>query len=93
MNLNDVVDEPFFNFDLVVQLVGSTSDDFDNVVEVKKTPPHRTQKTLQRQEVFEEQEPDQVADIEPPMKSTPSKRKLFQNRCPKRFPNRFRNLR
>ena len=36
MNLNDVVDEPFYNSDLVVQLVGIISDESDNVVEVKK---------------------------------------------------------
>ena len=65
----------FFNFDLVVQVVGSASDESDTVVEVQKSlckkknhcPPQRTQKTLNRKEAFE-QEPDQVEDIEPPMK-------------------------
>jgi len=36
VNLNDMVDEPFFNSDLVAQLVGSTNDESDNVVEVIK---------------------------------------------------------
>jgi len=36
VNLNDVVDEPFLNSKLVVQLVGSASDESDNVVEVKR---------------------------------------------------------
>jgi len=52
MNLNHVVGEPFFNSDLIVQLVGSTSDESDNVVEVKKikkfsssTNPENTPKT------------------------------------------------
>ena len=33
MNLIDMVDESFFNF--VMQLLGSASDAFDNVMEVK----------------------------------------------------------
>jgi len=34
VNLNDVVVELLFNFDLVVQLVGSASNESDTVVEV-----------------------------------------------------------
>jgi len=62
--------------------VGNTSDEFDNVVEVKKIllkkPPQRTPTILTRKEASEHKL-DQVAAIEPSMKSTPSARKLFQN--------------
>ena len=37
MNLNDMVAELFFNFDLVVQLVGSASNESNTVVEVQQT--------------------------------------------------------
>ena len=46
VNLNDVVVELLFNFDLVVQLVGNASDEFDNVVEVKKTKKQTKKKIL-----------------------------------------------
>jgi len=76
-------------FDLVVQLLGNTNDEFDNVVEVKtkKKPPQRTPAILTRKEASE-QKSNWVVDIEPSIKSTPSTRKLFQNWCP----NRLRKL-
>ena len=44
VNLIDMVDEPFFN--LVMQLLGSASDAYDNVVEVQKKNKTKTKKTL-----------------------------------------------
>ena len=35
--LSDVLDEPFFNFDLVEYIVGSDNDESDSVVEVQQT--------------------------------------------------------
>jgi len=82
----------FFNFDLVVQVVGSASDESDTVVEVQKSlckkknhcPPQRTQKTLNRKEAFE-QEPDQVEDIEPPMKKNTIQKNTVSEQVPKQF--------
>jgi len=76
-----------FDSDLVV-LLSSTGDEFDNVVEVKKTskkkPPQQNQNTFNRKEASE-----QAGDIELSMTNTPFRRKLFQNRCPNRCSNRL----
>jgi len=37
VSFTDVLDEPFFNFEPVEQLMGSTSDESDTVVEVQPT--------------------------------------------------------
>jgi len=46
VGLNDVLDEPFFNFDMVEQIVGSDNDEFDLAMEVQQTQtiPHTTSK-------------------------------------------------
>jgi len=76
-----------FNSDLAV-LLGSASDEFGNVVEVKREKKISSLTNLentQKKRGFN-QTLDQVEDIKPP---TTSKRKLWQNRCP----NKLRNLR
>ena len=81
VNPNDVVVEIFFNFDLVVQVVGSASNESDTIGRSNKPfakkkgfrtgvrpahfPPQRTQKPLKQKEAST-QELDQVEHIEPP---------------------------
>ena len=86
MNLIDMVDEPFFN--LVMQLLGSASDAYDNVVEVphkkktllkiyQATSPFFSSKDSADTQEASKQKPDQVEDIEPSTTRTPSNRKLL----------------
>jgi len=78
-----------FNSDLVV-LLGNASDEFDNVVEVKKIIKKNLLLNKPRKHLNEKRlptrRPYQVEDIKPPMIR---KRKLCRNRCL----NRLQNLR